>query len=189
MMWRRIPAPFRVVLVAPAAVLAAPAPAFAVEYLSAEQAQAALFPEAQSFELREFTLEDATRRSLQGRLGLPVRSRWVLRIARRGDQALGAVVIDDVIGKFDRITFATGVGADGALRQVEILAYRESHGGEVRMQKWRVQFVGKTETSPLRVGDDIANISGATLSCEHVTDGVRRILAVVDSLRRSGAPL
>jgi len=38
------------------------------------------------------------------------------------------------------------------------------------------------------VGDDIANISGATLSCTHVTDGVRRIVAVV-ALARRGASL
>jgi len=36
------------------------------------------------------------------------------------------------------------------------------------------------------LGDDIANISGATLSCTHVTDGVRRIVAVVALARRGG---
>jgi len=57
----------------------------------------------------------------------------------------------------------------------------------VRQESWRNQFAGKTETSPLRVGDDVSNISGATLSCSHVADGVRRIVAVVASLKRSGA--
>ena len=188
MMWRRASAPVHLALLAPAAALAAPAMAFAVEYLTSEQAEAALFPEAQSFEVKQFTLDEAARQALQARLGLPVRGRWALRLARRGEQVVGAVVVDDVIGKFDRITFAAGVGADGALRQVEILAYRESHGGEVRLEKWRAQFVGKTSASALRVGDDIANISGATLSCQHVTDGVRRIVAVVGTLWRSGAP-
>ncbi len=186
MMWRRISASVSWSLVAPAAALPA-APAFAVEYLTFEQAQAALFPEAQSFEVREFTLDESARQSLQARVGMPVRSRWVLRLARRGDQVVGAAVVDDVIGKFDRITFAVGVGTDGALRQVEILAYRESHGQEVRLKRWREQFVGKAGASPLRVGDDIANISGATLSCQHVTDGVRRIVAVVEQIQRSGA--
>jgi hypothetical protein len=36
------------------------------------------------------------------------------------------------------------------------------------------------------VGEDIANISGATLSCQHVTEGIRRIVAVVDVARRAG---
>jgi hypothetical protein len=30
----------------------------------------------------------------------------------------------------------------------------------------------------LKVGEGVANISGATLSCAHVTDGVRRIAAI-----------
>jgi len=168
------------------AALPSPVPAFAVEYLTFDEAQAALFPEAQRFELVELTLDDAIRQKLQASLRMPVRSRWVVRVARRSDQVVGAAVIDDVIGKFDRITFAAGVGSDGALRQVEILAYRESHGGEVRLQRWRSQFAGKTAASTLRVGDDIANISGATLSCQHVTDGVRRIVAVLDAFRKAG---
>ena len=72
------------------------------------------------------------------------------------------------------------------MRQIEILSYRESHGGEIRLPAWRRQFVGKTSAAPLRLGDDISNISGATLSCQHVTDGVRRIVAVVDQARRGG---
>ena len=39
---------------------------------------------------------------------------------------------------------------------------------------------------PYGRGEDIANISGATLSCAHVTEGVKRIVAVVDQARRSG---
>ena len=43
----------------------------------------------------------------------------------------------------------------------------------------RRQFVGKSAKSgDLRIGAGINNISGATLSCTHVTDGVRRIAAV-----------
>jgi hypothetical protein len=37
------------------------------------------------------------------------------------------------------------------------------------------------------VGDDIANISGATLSCSHVTEGIKRIVAVVAVARQTGA--
>ena len=57
----------------------------------------------------------------------------------------------------------------------------------MRLPAWRKQFVGKGAASAIKVGEDIANISGATLSCTHVTDGVRRIVAVVAAARRSGA--
>ncbi len=174
-------------LLAPAAVIAAPAPSFAVDYLTAEQAQAEAFPEAQAFDAREVTLSPEQLQALARRLGEPPRrTRWTLRTARRGGEALGVLVVDDVVGKFERITYAVGVGRDGAIRAVEILSYRESHGQEVRLPAWRRQFVGKTAASPLRVGEDVANISGATLSCTHVTEGVRRAVAVVAALREAG---
>jgi Na+-transporting NADH:ubiquinone oxidoreductase subunit NqrC len=66
---------------------------------------------------------------------------------------------------------------DGKVRQTEILEYREAYGGEVRNARWRTQFMGRQHSDPVRIGRDIQNISGATLSCEHVTDGIRRILA------------
>jgi hypothetical protein len=67
------------------------------------------------------------------------------------------------------------------VRQVEILSYRESHGYEIRQDAWRAQFVGKGPAAPIRIGDDIRNISGATLSCTHVTDGVHLIVALVNA--------
>jgi Na+-transporting NADH:ubiquinone oxidoreductase subunit NqrC len=60
---------------------------------------------------------------------------------------------------------------------VDILQYRESYGGEVRDASWVAQFVGKSSGSALKVGQDIRNISGATLSSQHVAEGVKRILA------------
>ena len=179
----------RFTLLAPAASLVAaqaPAPAFAVDYLTPEQAQKAIFPEADAFEPQTVPLTPAERTALAARLSAPVPEAVPLRIARRGGAALGVVVVDDVIGKFERITYAVGIGADGAVRQVEVLSYRESHGQEIRLPAWRRQFVGKTAASPLRVGEDIASISGATLSCAHVTEGVRRLVATVDALRRGG---
>jgi len=70
----------------------------------------------------------------------------------------------------------------GRIRRVDILQYRESYGGEVRSPSWLAQFVGKTSTSPLKVGSDIRNISGATLSSLHVTEGVKRVLAAYGHL-------
>jgi Na+-transporting NADH:ubiquinone oxidoreductase subunit NqrC len=56
------------------------------------------------------------------------------------------------------------------------------NGGEIRNPKWRQQFVGKRPGSQLRLDKDIKNISGATLSSRHVTDGVRRLLVTYQML-------
>lgn len=182
----------RIVLAASAAVsavalAAAPTRAFAVDYLSAEQAGQLMFPDADAFEDRSLTLDAGQLQQLDAQ-GVRARSaNWSAKVARKAGATLGFVVVDQVVGKAELISYAVGVAADGSVRQVEILAYRESHGAEIKLPAWRRQFVGKTVAAPLRVGDDIANISGATLSCTHVTDGVRRIVAVVALARRSGA--
>jgi hypothetical protein len=171
---------------ATSAVLA-PTAAFAVDYLSAEQAAAAIFPTADRFDTKPLALTATQMQQLSAQ-GVSARSaNWQVRIARRGAETLGYVVVDSVVGKFELIDYAVGIGADGLVKQIEVLSYRESHGHEVRLPAWRKQFVGKTAASPIHIGDDIANISGATLSCNHITDGVKRIVSVVEMARRAGA--
>lgn len=177
----------RVVLATVAvAASAAPASAFAVDYLSAEQAAKLMFPDADAFEVRNLTLDAGQLQQLDAQ-GIRGRSaNWSVHVARKAGATLGYVVTDDVIGKVELISYAVGIALDGSVKQIEILAYRESHGFEIRLPAWRKQFVGKGSGAALRVGEDIANISGATLSCTHVTDGVRRIVATVALARRTG---
>ena len=174
--------------VLPIVLGALPASAWAVDYLSAAEAETLMFPQADEFAPVNLRFDNAQLQEIGKRAGVSARSaQWGVRVARRTGTPLGYVVIDNVIGKFELITYAVAVGTDGVIRQIEILSYRESHGGEVRLPAWRKQFIGKTVARPLRVGDDIANISGATLSCEHVTDGVRRIVAVLQVARENGS--
>jgi Na+-transporting NADH:ubiquinone oxidoreductase subunit NqrC len=164
----------------PLALLATAAPAFATQYLSTEQAQKLMFPEADAFRSQPLALDSAQMRAVEELARVPARSaQWRVVGAYKGDALLGYVVLDDVVGKFELISYAVGINLDASVRQVEILAYRESHGGEVRLPAWRKQFVGKTARGGgLAIGAGVASISGATLSCTHVTDGVRRIAAV-----------
>jgi hypothetical protein len=57
-----------------------------------------------------------------------------------------------------------GLDADGAVKRVEILEYREAYGDQVRNPTWRSQFTGKKHGARLTLTKDIQNISGATLS-------------------------
>jgi Na+-translocating ferredoxin:NAD+ oxidoreductase RnfG subunit len=169
------------------AAAVAPTSAFAVDYLSTDQAAKLMFPDADAFETRSLALDAAQMQQLDAQ-GVRARSaNWAVRVAKRVGATLGFIITDEVIGKVELISYAVGIGLDGTVRQVEILSYRESHGFEIRLPAWRRQFVGKGASAALRVGDDIANISGATLSCTHVTDGVRRIVAVVALARRVGS--
>ena len=175
----------RINIVKPLAVLpaalasAVPTAAFAVDYLNQQQAQQALFPTADRFDARDVRLDAAQLQALQQRYGVNARSaNWKVLVATQAGKALGYVVIDNVVGKFELITYAVGLSVEGVVKQVEIMSYRESHGGEIRLPAWRQQFVGKGAQAPIKTGQDIANISGATLSCRHLTDGVKRVLTL-----------
>ena len=160
----------------PVAAVAAVVPASATVYLTVAAAQRALFPGAQ-FAEHPLVLSDAQRKAIAKAAGAPgydkVQRVWE---ARSGGNRAGWFIVDRVIGKHDFITYAVALSADGTVRGVEILEYRETYGGEVRNSNWRRQFVGKRPGSMLRLDKDIKNISGATLSSRHVTDGVRRLL-------------
>ena len=162
----------------PAALVAA-APAGATQYLKVEDAQKLAFPQADAFtpfayapspEQRAAVDKSAHARATAG-------DPMIWRVSAAG-QTAGWFMVDNVIGKVERITYAVALGRDGAVRSIEILDYRETHGYEVRNAAWRRQFEGKSARTPLELGDDIKNISGATLSCRHLTDGVRRLLAI-----------
>lgn len=148
----------------------------AAEYMSVADAQKQMYADAAEFVPVLVTLTSDQVRQLAERAGGPARAdAWRVWQARGNGQLLGFVVAASVIGKFELIDFAVSLGPRGDIRDVEILTYRESHGYEVRTKPWRGQFAGKTAQSPLRIGEDIQNISGATLSCTHLTDAIRRI--------------
>jgi Na+-translocating ferredoxin:NAD+ oxidoreductase RnfG subunit len=169
----------------PAALAVAP-PAHATVYLTIPAAQAAMFPGAQLVDHTiRFTPDQ--RKAIAKASGVgsfdPVLRAWE---ARSEQGRIGWFIVDRVLGKHDFITYAVALGADGTVRGVEILEYRETYGGEIRNERWRAQFVGKRPGASLKFGSDIKNISGATLSSRHVTDGVNRLLATYDLLLKNG---
>jgi hypothetical protein len=153
--------------------------AVATEYLSVEGAQKALFPQADRFTEMVLALSPTQRERVAALAGPqpPHRSLRAWR-ALHGEELLGFVFIDEVVGKEDFITYAIAIDARGRLSAPEVLAYRESHGGEIRGEAWRRQFAGRQGLDRVRVQTDIKNIAGATLSCEHVTEGVRWMMAL-----------
>ena len=144
-------------LAVPAAIVAAiGSPSYAIQYLTVEQSRKLSFPSATDF--------------------VPIDAQaW--KVASDG-KTVGRYIVDHVIGKHLYIDYAVTLDAGGRVQRVDILQYREAYGGEVRDRSWLNQFVGKSSASALRVGVDIRNISGATLSSHHVTEGVKKILGL-----------
>ncbi|MGB8170082.1 MAG: FMN-binding protein [Chthoniobacteraceae bacterium] len=158
------------------ALIGTPVAGYAAVYLSPEQAQQAIFP-GRTFTPAPITLTAEQRKAIENRCGVRVR---VATLKAWRVSAGGWFIVDEVLGKHEYITWACGIGGDGAVRGIEVLEYRETYGHEVRSPKWRGQFIGKTANSPLKLDADIQNISGATLSSRHVADGAKRLLATYE---------
>lgn len=166
----------------PIAALALPGSVHATVYLTVDQAQSAMFPRQR--------LTPAFRQLQPGEIAAIKKASGVAPLSKDlrawRSQDGGWFIVDRVIGKHEFITYAVALTPDGAVRSVEILEYRETYGGEIRNANWRQQFVGKRFGSPLQLGKDVKNISGATLSSRHVTDGVRRLVATWQVVLRDG---
>jgi len=158
------------------AALVIAVPAHATVYLTLQQAQQALLPGAKLV-AAPVQLTAAQKQAIERKCGVNVRN-LEQQVWRAGDGSF--FILDEVIGKHEYITYAVALNADGTVRGIEIMEYRESYGYEVRDADWRKQFVGKTSAAPLTLDKDIRNVGGATLSCRHITDGVKRLLAFYD---------
>ena len=167
-----IPASALVML--PVAALVAPALAQARINVGVEEAQQRLFP-GQKLIQAPVLLTDAQRERMRAASSVrePFKGERVWRTAQ-GEW----FIVDEVVGKHEMVKYALAIGADGAIKGIEIMEYVESYGYEVGEASWRHQFVGKTVEAPLKLNQDIKNISGATLSCKHLTDGVKRLMVM-----------
>jgi len=170
-------------IIVPAAIVvgAGPIACYATTYLTVEQAQKICFPEATEFVSADVKLSSAQMKAIESDSGVRVRlnTQKVWR-ANKDGKLLGFLILDEVLGKHEFITWVLALNADGSVKQIEILDYRETYGYEIRNEKWRAQFYGKKHGAKLKLDDDIKNVGGATLSCRHISDGVKRLLSFYD---------
>lgn len=165
----------------PAVAIAAPGSSvWAASYLSLEQAQQAIFPGAKLMRM-EVQLTPEQRQAIEKSSGVKVR---VAKLALWKTDDSDWFFLDEVIGKHEFITYAVGITAQGVVKQVEVMDYRENYGSEVRRSQWRDQFVGKKHGDGFKLDSDIKSISGATLSCRHISEGVKRLLATYELVLR-----
>jgi Na+-translocating ferredoxin:NAD+ oxidoreductase RnfG subunit len=158
------------------AMISTPIMAHAKIYISAEQAQKILFPNKVMTKSPIIITDD-----LQQKMRIASSIRYPFQGERIWKATDGSwLVVDEVIGKHEMITYAVALNPNGSVVGIEVLEYVESYGYEVAEAQWRKQFIGKTVNDPIKLNQDIQNIGGATLSCKHLTDGVKRITVLYD---------
>lgn len=169
-------------LLAPALILSATpamyAKAFNTQYLTYQEAQKSFFSDLAIFVPSDITLNEDEIDQVQSMSKVRVRDpkQKVWKVEQNGHHT-GWFIIDKVVGKHELITYAIALTAEGKVKGIEVLDFKESYGEQIHELQWRAQFIGKTLSDPFKLDQDIRNISGATLSCKNVTNGVKRLLA------------
>lgn len=164
------------------------APVGGQTYYTEDQALRLAFPDADAID-KVVTRTTPEQQERIKALGQKTAARvYTYHVGKRQGRVLGYAVIDDARGQYQPITYMLAVTPECAVSLVEILVYRESHGGEVRQPKFRAQFKGKTAADPVRLRSDIKNISGATISCRSIADGVRKNLAHLSVIAAAATP-
>lgn len=141
------------------------------QYLTFEQAKIVIWPDLnmEPFEL-EMTKQQV--RQIKSDSRERVRNPIIKGLKSEDNHWL---IADQVIGKHEFIDLAVGISNSGQIRGIEILTYRESYGDQVMNNRWRAQFYNRDYSEILQLDEQIKNISGATMSCSHITKGVNRL--------------
>lgn len=154
--------------------------AHSATFLDEQQAVSAIFPASEKMIKKQIFLNDEEIKKIEKASGETVRNKTLNCLVNSKKEI---VFIDQVLGKHEFITYATGITKDATIKAIEIMEYRETYGQQVRNESWRKQFIGKTKKAPLKLKEDIVNISGATLSSSHIAAGVRRLLQTYEIIR------
>lgn len=89
---------------------------------------------------------------------------------------LGYAVIKNAKGRYKDFTFMVVVNSKGSIEMVKILKYDELFGRKIKDERFLSRFKEKTLNSPLKINVDIDAMTGATISCKALTEGVKKAL-------------
>jgi len=181
--------PIRLAAAAAFALGAVALPAYAATYWTTPAVLKSFFGTSKRITYKRVSLTDAEAGAIAKQIGTSqVKKDWVVYFGEsEGKRDEGFAIKDAEIGMHEPIDFAVRFTSKGAIDRVEVMEYREAYGDEVRAERFRKQFVGKTSTDAIVAGQDIDIISGASYSSKSLTRGVKRDTLVLQAALKNGS--
>ena len=134
------------------------------------------------FEIETFTKEFINiPLEINNNLPLQITNSNFFKINSNGEN-VGYYYLGQAFGKADYFDFIVIFDSNLIVSKIKILVYREDHGGEIGSKRWLKQFVGTTVEKQLKYQQDIAAISGATISAKSMTYQVNKLLKTIQIL-------
>ena len=158
--------------------LALVAAARATVFLAKDEALTLAFPGADRVEERAFILTDAQKDDVERRARAKLETQlWTVHVGWKGGEIQGYAIIDSHNVRTLPETFMVVIDPKGTLRRVDVLAFHEPPE-YLPTERWIGQFPGRKLDDDLKLGAGIQGVTGATLSAQAMTSGVRRALAL-----------
>jgi Na+-translocating ferredoxin:NAD+ oxidoreductase subunit G len=169
-------------------LLGAVLPAHATQYWTAASVLTSFFKGATKISYKPVSLSDADAADIAKKLGTnAVKKDWNIYFSEtEGKRNDGFAILDKELGLHEPIDFAVRFTSAGAVDNVEVMEYREAYGDEIRAERFRRQFSGKSARDPITVGKDIQIITGASISSRSMALGVKRGALVLENALKSG---
>jgi len=98
------------------------------------------------------------------------------------DKNVAYAILDNVYGKSLPITFLVLFDLKGNIISSHIVKYREQYGGAVKNKNWNDQFIGRNSESSFEIGKNIDSISGATISVNSVSKGIKKLALLIKEI-------
>lgn len=95
---------------------------------------------------------------------------------------LGYAYVSKAPSKTDEFDYLILFDSDFVILKSKVLIYREDYGNEIGSKRWLKQFIGKSHKDELKYGDNVAAISGATISVRSMTTAINDVLASIKIL-------
>jgi FMN-binding domain len=141
-----------------------------------EAAVRAMFPGSDRIDVKDVLLTD----EMVARIEKLARARVPERLvtfytAHRGGDVLGYAAIHTHVVRTKQETLSLAFEPDGRIRKITVLSFLEPPEYKAP-DRWLAQFDGKRAGDRLAVGQDIAPITGATLTARGITEASRWLL-------------
>lgn len=160
------------------AIAGLPAVVRAKVYHARDEALQLAFPGVDRIETRDVVLTAEQHHEVEQLAKAPLDSDLAtLYVGWKGNAPTGYAIFDTHTVRTFPETFIVVISPQGAVTATYILAFHEPED-YLPGQRWLDTLRGKTLGDEFRVGGDVAAVTGATLSTNAVTSGIRRALAL-----------
>ena len=153
---------------------------YAKVFLTKDKALELSFPEATDIESRQIFLSQDQLQKAEQLAKTKIDSRFfIFYVAKNGDEEIGYAVIDTHLLRTSTETVLFVINEEGKLEKAEVLAFFEPED-YMQGDRWMNLFFGKDLDSTLKIGKDVPNITGATITSHSFADATRKVLAIFD---------